>query len=780
MNVRQTLCHVITVLSVFALLATPRPLDAQKPAPPIPPNPQAPVLTALSVTGVQRGNTIEVMLSGANLAGPTGVYTSFPAKVTIPTEDKNGQDNAKLRVRLEVPADAPMGYHTLRLATTRGISNLRLFCIDDLPQAAELGSNRDRATPQTLVAPCVVPGKVDAEKSTWFLINVKAGQRLSFDVLGRRLGSPIDPQISIYDVKTKREIAHDNDAPACQSDPRLQYTFKDAGAYLIEIKDVLNRGGADYFFRLRIGDFPLATVPIPMAVQRGKKATVTFAGSAVDGAAPVTVAGPMDPGITTLWVAPKGASGLHGWPVPLAVTDLPELVEREPNQEPSQAMRLAVPAGVTGRFLKGNETDHYVFAAKKGQKVLIEAHTLELGSPTLVYMVVRNPKTRAELAKSNPQNNPPADQVIDFTAPDDGDYLVEVQHLIYVGGPDEAYRLTLTLSRPSYEVSLGLDRFDLAPGSYAALPLLLKRNNFNGPVEVRVHGGGLSGKATFQPGQTSTVVSVQAPESQAMGALVITLVCEATIDKESVVQLVNVRPSVTQSLANLPFPPRELHTQIAIGVREKAPFKLSSKLVQDGVVPGLPATFKVSVERGKDFDGDIAVTLPAGLPPNVGAPKAITIPKGQNETTFKMDINPKLPTGELIVVFGGKGKQGAREFTEPAGVHMLDVIAQPFALKVEDKVKLTPGGTAKFRVIAQRKGGYDGPIALQIKNVPEKVKATAGTIAKGQDAVEIELTADAAAAAGVMAKLEIAGTATAFNNAPGTPATVPVTIEKKE
>jgi len=41
---------------------------------------------------MQRGTTLEITLTGANLADPTGVWTSFPAKVTIPTDAKNGKD----------------------------------------------------------------------------------------------------------------------------------------------------------------------------------------------------------------------------------------------------------------------------------------------------------------------------------------------------------------------------------------------------------------------------------------------------------------------------------------------------------------------------------------------------------------------------------------------------------------------------------------------------------------------------------------------------------------
>src|SRR5262249_9974319 len=120
-------------LALLALALAAAPAPAQQP-PPVPPNPLAPVLKPIAPLAMQRGTTLDVTLTGADLADPTGVWTSFPAKVTIPTEGNNGKEPAKLAVRLEVPADAPLGFHTLRLATARGMSNLRMFCIDDLPQ----------------------------------------------------------------------------------------------------------------------------------------------------------------------------------------------------------------------------------------------------------------------------------------------------------------------------------------------------------------------------------------------------------------------------------------------------------------------------------------------------------------------------------------------------------------------------------------------------------------------------------------------------------------------
>src|SRR5262249_13821143 len=139
--------------------------------------------------------------------------------------------------------------------------------------------------------PCVVVGKVAAESNDYYKITVTAGQRLSFDVLGRRLGGPIDPQITLLEAKTGRELpgAHSQDEPGLQTDCRLTYTFKDAGDVLIEIRDVSYRGGDDYLYRLRIGDFPCATTPLPMAAKRGTKATVQFGGPMVEGVKPVEV-----------------------------------------------------------------------------------------------------------------------------------------------------------------------------------------------------------------------------------------------------------------------------------------------------------------------------------------------------------------------------------------------------------------------------------------------------------------------------------------------------------
>jgi hypothetical protein len=550
---------------------------AQKPPPPVPPNPRAPVLALTGPAGMQRGTTLEITLTGTNLADPTGVYTSFPAKITIPRDHKNGTENTRLRIRLEVPKDAPLGFHIIRLATARGISNLRIFCLDDLPQIEDMNASHSKEKPQTVPTPCVVAGQIATAASNYYQLRARAGQRVTFEVLGHRLGSGVDPQISLYEARGMREIAYDNDAPGCQTDPRLTYTFKKAGDYLLEVKDVLNRGGSDFWYRLRIGDFPCATVPIPMAARRGGKVSVGFAGPVVTGVAAVVVDVPRDPLINAVSVAPRGANGLYGWPVDLAISAYPELVEKEHDNEPARANRMPVPGGITGRFQKSNELDYDVFAAKKSERLLIEAHTLEHHSPTLVYLVVKDARGQGELAKSNPQLLPPEDQRIDFTAPADGDYLVEAQHLNYLGGPSEAYRLTVTPNTTSFELGLGIERYDAAAGGSVSLPLLLTRRGYNGPIDVSVVAAhpGITGQATIAAGkaakakESGAILKLQVKPDVPPGPYTFTLRASAMIAGKQVVEYVNVRPVVSQSLGNLPYPPRFLFHQLALAVKKK-------------------------------------------------------------------------------------------------------------------------------------------------------------------------------------------------------------------
>ncbi len=678
----------------------------------------------------------------------------------------------------QLPRDAPIGFHALRLATARGVSNLRLFCIDDLPQILADNKNRTKATAQVVPVPCVVVGRADAEASDYYKIAVTAGQRVSFEVLGRRLGSLFDPQITLFDAKTGRELVggHNNDAPGLQTDPRLTYTFKEAGEYLVEVRDALYRGGPDYYYRLRIGDFPCATTPLPMAAKRGSKVSVQFAGSMVDGVAPVEVTVPSDPAADTVWVAPKGANGLLGWPVALAVSDLDEVVEQEPNDDPAKANRVPVPGAVSGRFLQKDDKDHFLFTAKKGQRLIIEGHTLELYSPTEVYMVVKDAKG-TELLKSNPA----AAARLDFNPPADGDYILFVEHLHHWGSPTEAYRVTLTPPQPGFELTLPIDRFDVPQGAAAVIPLQVVRRDYTGPIEVSLVGAppGLTGQTTIAAGQAAGKLVLTAGPEVPMKPYIVRVQGKASINGKDEVVAASVRAVVSQNLGGLPYPPRDLNQLVALSVTEKPPFLLTAKFDGGELVRGVPTNLTVTATRQPGFTDAITFNPVVGLPPNVPVPAVKTIAKDQNEAKVAITAAANAPVGQYEFVLTGKTKFQNRDYIV-SSLPVSLVIALPFDLQIEGApLKLLPGDKAKLKVTAVRKGGYQGPIALQLRNLPAGVTAPAATIAQGQNMVEVEVTAAANAAAGDKADVNVLGTASAAANQTNASPNFTVSVGKK-
>ncbi len=126
-------------------------------------------------------------------------------------------------------------------------------------------------------------------------------------------------------------------------------------------------------------------------------------------------------------VAAAGLSNFRAF----VVGDWPEVIEKEPNNEPAKAQR-GYPAGGHQRPDRpATDVDHYVFPAKKGQRVLINCWAWRIDSQLDGTLMVYDPQGK-ELAYTGDYYG--KDPFIDFTAPADGDYMVKVWDFVYGGG----------------------------------------------------------------------------------------------------------------------------------------------------------------------------------------------------------------------------------------------------------------------------------------------------------------------------------------------------------
>lgn len=647
--------------------------QAQKKGPePILPPPQFPTLTSLPTLGAKHGGSTEITLAGTNLGEVTGVLTLAPAKASLAKEAKKG-DGTRARVAFDVPSTAPIGLYPIRVATKDGISNVRPIVVDELPEIKEADANNTKDTAQDVPVPCVVYGKVEAESSDFYRIKVAAGQRITFEVLGRRLGSQLDPIVVLHDGKSKRELInlYADDTPGLQTDARLTHTFREPGDIIVEVRDTTYRGGANFTYRLRIGDFPGVTTAFPLAIERGKTASIGFSGPGAEDIPPVSVTAPSETGVVAVRAVPKRAGGVSGWPVPVRVHDFPESVEQEPNNEPAKATPLPVPGGVSARFATPNDLDYFQIVGKKGQKLAINVLAYELNAPTEVLLRVVDSAGK-ELAKSNPALPKVS---VEFTPAADGKYFIVCEHLNYLAGPNEVYHLSVRPAAAEFEFSLPVDTALATPGSGTAIAItnINRLNGFAGPIELSIIGDpALSGSVTVPADATTAYVPLLVKADAKPGVYAFRVQGKAKVGDVETVKFGSTTDPVKASLANLPNPPPEFLGLAALSVSEKLPFELAVSVDPAAVEKGKAGKLIVDVKRN-GFDGEITLA-PVSPPANVTlTPKPIA--KGANKGEVAIAVAAGTATGPASLVLKATGKVGGKDYvllTVPTAVNVID------------------------------------------------------------------------------------------------------------
>ena len=213
-----------------------------------------PVITRYAPMGGQRGSTVKVQLQGINLGALRTLDVAVP----------KGTHQRTVQVAPNTPAGAA--------------NPVELF-VDDEPEVVEHEPNDTPATAQRLPAvPIIVSGFMDhdGDKDT-YVVSLREKQAVRIDVLAQRIRSRMDGVLRVLD-HTGKEIASNDDAVG--TDPRLLFTAPAAGDYYLEVRDLGNKGGDDYYYRLKVEnppapDFALTFTPDALTVPSGAAAVVT-------------------------------------------------------------------------------------------------------------------------------------------------------------------------------------------------------------------------------------------------------------------------------------------------------------------------------------------------------------------------------------------------------------------------------------------------------------------------------------------------------------------------
>lgn len=608
-----------------------------------------PMITHTSPVAIQRGKSAVVTVQGQmNFAGPykvlvegkgvTGEYAP-PEKPVDPKTVLRA-----ITVKFTAAPDAPLGVYDFRVATELGISSLGQLLVVDDPVIVEAPGINTPAKAQSIPVPCVVSGRTEAlENVDYYKVQAKKGEVLTVEVMAARiqdkihdLQKHIDPLVAIYDTNGKELAANDDYYFA---DSLLTFPVPADGDYLIQVRDAKYDGDPRWMYALCVTNKPYVAHVFPLAVNPGQALNLQPVGTA-------RLKNPSWP-----VVAPR-ESGIHNFslqdgkqitnPAPLVVSELPLILEQEPNDTTSQANRLPIPGGVNGRIGERRDLDHFVFTGKKGIPVVLKVYARRFGTPLRSALDsaldVMTPEGRVLASNDDAEGK---DAAITFTPPSDGDFVVRVRDLNNKGGEDFVYFLEADLAKPDFVLKADPSKAMIGPGSRTAWYVQVTRlNGLTGPVKVSIEG--------LPPGLTASPLTI--PASMTQGVIVLSAAKDATRDASMVHVVGEVETEINGAkavLRRVATPVEEIYMpgggrgrfdvgMQAIAITQPSDLlDIRAKPTRITLKPGEEVKIDVEVTRREDYDKP--VTLDVRLRHLGGVfgdplPPGVTMVEGKSKT----------------------------------------------------------------------------------------------------------------------------------------------------
>jgi hypothetical protein len=184
-----------------------------------------PYVESIFPLGGQRGKQSEIALTGRNLEGTS-------------------------KMTLNISPSAPRGRQEIRANTPKGYSNLVPFDVQDFPDFLETEPNNSTDKVNTVSIPVAINGKIKESKDIdRFKFKSDKDQKLVCEVVAQRFGSPLDALLVLTDAAGA--VLQQND-DALAADARIEFDAKKDAEYLLAIRDLTERGGDNFAYRLSI------------------------------------------------------------------------------------------------------------------------------------------------------------------------------------------------------------------------------------------------------------------------------------------------------------------------------------------------------------------------------------------------------------------------------------------------------------------------------------------------------------------------------------------------
>ena len=700
---------------------------------------QVVTLERIAPRGAQRGTSVELSLAGKALSGAENLVFD---RAGMSASEVRTDDKGRVRARLAIAADAPLGPHAIRVRTLRGLSGPLVFHVGPLPVIAEAEPNADTASAQAIQLGCTVEGKVSGEDEDVFAVPVLAGTKVRAVVEAVRLGGAgFDPMLELLDA-SGTVLARGDDSALTRRDSVVQATIAEGEICYVRVRDAALRARRDAPYRLHVdaGPQPLATSDLAVPSAPGLAS------------APRMLLGPGGPlASATPWArelefatgaAPAGA--VTWWPeaslapLVLRASSLPTRREVEPNDKARAPQELGSPGAdgiaVEGVFARPGDRDRYSVELEKGERIEAVVWARRLRSPVDATLSSTGPDGKFIRAADDSVG---VDPVLSITAKQKGKHTIIVSELLGRGGPAHVYRLEIT--RRTTAVSVGVPgaskQVAVPRGRRATMRFSLERQNLSAPLALDLEGlpAGVTARPTREStGGDSMIVLFEAADDAPLGVSGATARAHqpgkgdegASGGLREVLTLVE-GPNNTVIEGHL-------QTRLPVAVIESVPFDVIAEPAPAPLVRGGEQLVRVRIERDAGFTAPVTVGV-AVLPGGVRTEGSKRLEGDTLEATFRLEAAGDAAVGESSwIAFAESAIEGAgvRIATAPAAV----VVAEP-VLALEAKrgiVERESEGTLAVS-LKRRDGAPEGDVEVRLVGLPHDVASEVMTLAAGAE-----------------------------------------------
>ncbi|WP_457795385.1 PPC domain-containing protein [Horticoccus sp. 23ND18S-11] len=698
-----------------------------------------PALTTVTPTGGQRGTSVEVTLRGDRLADMQDMFfyqEGITLQRVVEATDK------QVKAVFAIAPDCPLGEHLLRVRTAGGISPLRLFFVGPFAAVDEKEPNNTRDKAQPVSLNTTVQGAMAGEDVDTFVVEAKAGQRLSLEIEGARLGRTMfDPHLAIQD-ETGRVVAASDDTPLLGHDGFVSVVVPAAGRYFVQVHDMAYAGNG-HVYRLHVGDFSRPAIALPPGGQAGTKLEARFIGDpAGDVVQAVRLPAAPHP---KFGYTPEGA-GATTSPNWFRASAFPnaDVATTSPTAATAPVVGTAVPFAFNGVLAQKGEPAFFRFNAKQGQNLEVQVFARRLGSPLDSVLTVLSPKGATLGNNDDASGNP--DSSLRVKIAETGVHAVKIADQLGRGSPLYVYRVEITEVSPAITLSIpDTARYDnetrksivVPRGNRFAVLMNLNRDASNSELQLAFDGlpEGVSAVSDRVPGSLSAVpVVFEAAADAPIAGRLLTPVATA-VDPATAPHLTSrFRHTVEWvRIQNDTVYTRSEVNRIAAAVVEELPFKVRVVEPRVPLVQGGEMSLRLVAERAEGFTDPITVKM-LWNPPGVTSPPDLVIPKNETTVEYKLNANAKAEarTSKIALIASATVKGGlAHVSTQLAALE----VAPAFLFGKIALTKVERGQRVKLVCALEQKVAFEGPAVARLVGLPN-----------GTTAEPVEITKDSAEA----------------------------------